>query len=262
MNGEETTASAEQIEQQWVPDLPVPNAPDNLYKQWEAVAIIKIYPKRSKERSLVVDAILDKRYVDVGRETILDWVRRDEKGLPVVDKDWKSAGPAPLFPKEEIETLAQQLKVEQKERRDEDGGVDVPYSFQDATDALMELAEIRKKDLSKRTTREAYAQRLWDRMREFGVVLNDYKRPAQEKRRIFTDADVESIALKLKRQQDSGRSCKRKDVNSALMAKFDEKGSSPEGGNATLSRQNLSVYGMLVKKRLAELGVRIVKKGM
>lgn len=87
MNGEETTASAEQIEQQWVPDLPVPNAPDNLYKQWEAVAIIKIYPKRSKERSLVVDAILDKRYVDVGRETILDWVRRDEKGLPVVDKD-------------------------------------------------------------------------------------------------------------------------------------------------------------------------------
>ncbi|KAL7497702.1 hypothetical protein ACHAWT_005801 [Skeletonema menzelii] len=92
--------------------LPPPRDGGTVYKKSECVEIAKRYKKGSSERRLALEAMIYRGYAKNSLKSLYRLLLNDEKGIPIVDDDWRGLGCPSVLSATEIDEVVERIKRE------------------------------------------------------------------------------------------------------------------------------------------------------
>jgi len=92
--------------------LPPPRDGGTVYKKSECVEIAKQYKKGSSERRLALEAMIYRGYAKNSLKSLYRLLLNDEKGIPIVDDDWRGMGCPSVLSAKEIDEVIERIKRE------------------------------------------------------------------------------------------------------------------------------------------------------
>jgi len=92
--------------------LPPPRDGGTVYKKSECVEIAKQYKKGSSQRRLALEAMIYRGYAKNSLKSLYRLLLNDEKGIPIVDDDWRGMGCPSVLSAKEIDEVIERIKRE------------------------------------------------------------------------------------------------------------------------------------------------------
>lgn len=92
--------------------LPPPREGGTVYKKSECVEIAKQYKKGSSQRRLALEAMIYRGYAKNSLKSLYRLLLNDEKGIPIVDDDWRGMGCPSVLSAKEIDEVIERIKRE------------------------------------------------------------------------------------------------------------------------------------------------------
>eukprot|EP00985_Skeletonema_marinoi_P012352 scaffold5944_cov102-Skeletonema_marinoi.AAC.4 len=92
--------------------LPPPRDGGTVYKKSECVEIAKQYKKGSSQRRLALESMIYRGYAKNSLKSLYRLLLNDEKGIPIVDDDWRGMGCPSVLSAKEIDGVIERIQRE------------------------------------------------------------------------------------------------------------------------------------------------------